>query len=344
MRLRLLSLLLGLAAGLPGRAALAQATAPSQGGEVNVVRVTATTIEVTFGLSGNGQGRVIGIALAAPGGLPVPLAATDDQSYTASTAYGQGSTIGKGYAAYNGSGHSATITGLQPNTYYYFTDAEYNTDGASITYNTHGSSMSTATRNAPPPPLAPAPLPVELIAFTGTVDAYSTALLHWSTATERNSAYFALQRSADGTSFTEAGRIAAAGTSTQALVYQWADPQRLGQRTYYRLQQVDRDGVLHYSNVVLLAPQPRVAQRMEVYPNPSAGQPVQLLLQGFEGENFTLRLSDALGRPILAQALTPADTQYLAPLPLPRDLPPGTYFLTLAGSGSHLQKRIVVSN
>ncbi len=324
MHSRFFSLLLCLAAGLPFRAALAQATAPSQGGEVNIVRATATTMELTFGTSGTGQGRLVAIA-ASDGGMPVPLAATNDTFYNADATYGQGAAVGAGYVVYNGTGYSA--------------DAEYNTDGSSIAYNTYGISISTATRSAPP-----APLPVELTTFAGTVDARGTALLHWATATERNSAYFALERSADGTAFAEADRVAAAGTSSQPKAYQWPDPQRLAQPTYYRLRQADRDGAVHYSAVVALAPTPRVARQLEVYPNPSAGRDVQLLLRGFDGEMLTLRLTDALGRPVLAQRLAPAEAQYLAPLALPRGLAPGTYLLSLSGSGSPIQKRIIVSD
>lgn len=340
MRLRLLSLLLGLAAGLPGRAARAQVAAPSQGGEVNLVRSTATTMELSFGTTGTGTGRIIAIA-ATVGGVLVPLVASNDQFYTAAAAYGQGAALGNGYVIYNGSGHSVVVTGLQPSTYYYVTDAEYNTDGSSIAYNTYGNSMGTTTRAAPP---VPAPLPVELTAFTGVVDAHNLASLRWTTASERNTAYFALERSADGKAFAEADRVAAAGTSSQPLAYQWPDPQRLFRPTYYRLRQADRDGTVHYSGVVTLAPAPPAAQRIELYPNPSAGRPVQLLLQGFEGASLALSLSDALGRPVLAQALTLNDARYLAPLSLLQGLPLGTYFLTITGSSSPIQRRIVVSD
>ncbi|MFC7670367.1 hypothetical protein ACFQT0_25615 [Hymenobacter humi] len=156
---------------------------------------------------------------------------------------------------------------------------------------------------------------MELISFTGSVDGRGMAMLRWSTATERNTAYFALERSADNSTFTEVGRVAAAGTSTQPLTYQWPDPQRLVARMYYRLRQADRDGVVHYSSVVALAPAPRLARQAEVYPVPSAGQPIQLLLESYDEEAVTLRLSDALGRVLLTTSLAPSDAHYLAPLP-----------------------------
>lgn len=337
MHLRFLVFLLCLGASSFG-AARAQVVAPSQGGEVSVVRVSATTMQLEFGTSGTGQGRVVAMAATA-GGMPVPLVAADGRFYAANAAYGQGAALATGFVVYSGTGHAATVTGLQPGTYYYITNAEYNTDNASITYNTRGSSMSTATAAAPP-----APLPVELTAFTGTVDARGMAVLRWATATERNTNYFALERSPDGTAFTEADRVPAAGSSAQPLAYRWPDPQRLTQPTYYRLRQADRDGAVQYSPVVTLAPLPALARQVEVYPIPSAGQPVQLLLQSYDNEHLNLNIVDVLGRPVLNQFLTPTDAHYLAPLPLPAGLAPGTYVLTLAGSGRPVQKRIVVSN
>jgi hypothetical protein len=345
MRLRFLLLLLGLAASLSGHTAWAQVVAPSKGSSVRAVRVTATTIEISFGNTGTGQGRVVAVA-ESPSGRPMATGVVNGQFYQANTVFGQGTPTGSGYVIYNGTGHSATVTGLKPSTSYYFTNAEYNSDGTTIVYNTSGNGMLTSTRSGPASPtiIAPTPLPVELTSFSGTIDTHDIATLQWTTATERNTAYFALERSNNGVDFAEAGRVAAANASVKPLAYRWLDPQRLVVPTYFRLRQADTDGAVTYSSVVALAPASKHAQRIEVYPNPSAGRAVQLLLQGYEGEALTLRLTDALGRSVLAQSLTPLDAQYLSPLALPQGLVSGTYVLTLAGKVNTVQKRIVVSD
>jgi hypothetical protein len=330
--------LVGLLVGLSSQLALAQVSAPSQGGSVNIVQATATTMTLTFGISGSGQGRVVAMAVA-PGGRPTQLTIAEGKFYNASTTFGEGAVIGKGYAVYNGSDNSATITGLQPGTYYYIVNAEYNTDGDTIAYNTSGNSISTSTRPAPV-----TPLPVELTSFTGSVDEHNLATLRWATASERNTAYFALERSADGNTFAEADRVATSGNSSKALAYQWTDPQPLARATYYRLRQVDLDGTAYYSSVITLAPTTALSRQVEVYPNPSNGQTVQLRLQGYSGETLTLLLTDALGRTLSTQALKPTEVQFLIPLALPQGLTPGTYTLTLSGGGQPMQKRLVVSN
>jgi hypothetical protein len=331
--------LVGLFAGLLGQQAAAQVSAPTKGGGVSVTRITATTMDLKFGTTGTGQGRVVALA-ATKGGMPVPLTPVDGESYTAASTYGQGAKLGQGYVVYNGSEHTATVTGLQPNTYYYITNAEYNADSATIAYNTRGTSMSIATRSIV---ASTAPLPVELTSFTGNVDARNLAVLRWTTASEHNTSYFALERSADGTSFTEVGRVTATGNSIQALGYQWADPQAVAHTTYYRLRQVDHDGTLVYSSVVALSPVSDASRSVEVYPNPSAGQEVKILMRGFDNEAITLHLIDALGRQVVTHHFTATDGHYLTPLSLPQGLPAGTYILSLAGNSSSTQKRIVLS-
>ncbi|MFC7670366.1 hypothetical protein ACFQT0_25610 [Hymenobacter humi] len=148
---RIFIILLFLAARLFSNTAQAQVAAPSQGGTVSIVRVTASTMDLEFGASGTGQGRVVAMAPTV-GGMPVPLVAADGRFYTGNAAFGQGTALGAGHVVYSGTGHSATVTGLQPNTYYYITNAEYNASGASIAYNTRGTSIAMATRSAPPRP------------------------------------------------------------------------------------------------------------------------------------------------------------------------------------------------
>jgi hypothetical protein len=341
--IRLSLWLVGLLVGLSSQLAQAQIEAPSQGGEVSVNYVTSTSMELSFGTTGNGQGRILAIAESRLG-QPVPLSAVNGQVYTADSVYGKGSALNSGYVIYNGTKNCVTVTGLKPNTYYYFSNAEYNTDGSTIAYNSDGISMSTSTYKASDALIAtPTPLPVGLTTFSGTIDAYNIATLHWTTASERNSAYFAIERSLDGTLFTEAGRIAAAVNSNHTLNYQWPDPQRLQQLTYYRLRQVDIDGTVHYSSIATLSPTQTVARALEVYPNPSAGQAVQLVLKGYNGEALKLHISDALGRVIATQNLLPTSAQYSEKLTLPQELTAGTYLLTVTGSGSTSQKRIVIS-
>lgn len=75
-------------------------------------------------------------------------------------------------------------------------------------------------------------------------------LLSWQTATEVNTAYFNIQRSADGRTFTNIGKVYAAGNTTTASAYSYYDvDEQQGKQMFYRLQVVDKDGKISYSNI-----------------------------------------------------------------------------------------------
>ena len=117
------------------------------------------------------------------------------------------------------------------------------------------------------------PLPVELARFGGTWTG-TAAELNWATASEQNSRYFVVERSASGDgSYQPVGRVAAAGTSSSGRAYQFRDAEAgaLGVAVlYYRLRQVDADGRETFSPVVSVAVGARAgAAKLDVYPNPA---------------------------------------------------------------------------
>ncbi|MCI1186355.1 T9SS type A sorting domain-containing protein [Hymenobacter sp. DH14] len=121
------------------------------------------------------------------------------------------------------------------------------------------------------------PLPVELTAFTARRVSAAVACA-WTTASERNSHDFAVERSRDGEIFETLGTVAAAGTSSSATVYGFRDQQPLPGRAYYRLRQTDVDGAVAYSPLVLVAGAEVAAPT--VVPNPGTGAFALLLPEG----------------------------------------------------------------
>ena len=187
------------------------------------------------------------------------------------------------------------------------------------------------------------PLPVALVRFRATLQNAQEAVLRWTTATERNSAYFAVERSRDGQTFAEAGRVAAAGASTQARTYEWRDPAPLTGRTYYRLRQVDTDQRTAFSPVETLTPGAREAAQAHVYPNPSVGRTVtRLALRGLAQEPVTVQVVDAVGRVVATQQVVPSAYQVDVPLSLPATLPGGIYAVSVRSSARVWTSRLLV--
>ena len=155
------------------------------------------------------------------------------------------------------------------------------------------------------------PLPVELVAFTA--QAVSSAVhLAWATASERNSAYFVIERSADGTTWQALSWLTAASYSTQPHSYSYDDVTALPNgQLYYRLRQVDLDGTQTYSPVRSVSR--NTTATLALYPNPAVG--VATLIGSMPAA--IIQVLDPLGRQV---ATTVADERGTTVLTLPRGL------------------------
>ena len=168
------------------------------------------------------------------------------------------------------------------------------------------------------------PLPVELTSFTAEAEGPAAVRLAWATASERSSAYFAVERSRDGATFGSVGQVPAAGTCAAAHRYGLTDAALPAgaTRLYYRLRQVDQDGSFRYSPVraVGLAGE---AAGLALFPNPARAAAT---LTGAPA-GTTVRVLDALGR---AVATATADATGTAALTLPAGLASGVYAVRTA--------------
>ncbi len=95
-------------------------------------------------------------------------------------------------------------------------------------------------------------LPVELTQINATADAQKEYVdVHWETATELQSAYFAIERqSKTSHQFEEIGRVKGAGNSAKTLAYDFIDEKPVYGISYYRLRLADIDGKTNYSKTV----------------------------------------------------------------------------------------------
>lgn len=110
-------------------------------------------------------------------------------------------------------------------------------------------------------------LPVTLVAFSGTYQAGKGNILSWSTAAEKNNAFFAIERSTDAQLFETIGKVAGMGTTTARNAYVFTDASPAAGTCYYRLRQVDADGTYRYSRTIAVR-SAAAAPGLRLYPNP----------------------------------------------------------------------------
>jgi hypothetical protein len=147
------------------------------------------------------------------------------------------------------------------------------------------------------PLLTTEPLPVTLSQFNA-VKKDRAILLNWQTETEVNTAYFNVQRSKDGRTFTIIGQVNAAGNSTSPSVYSYNDTDELsGKEIFYRLQIIDKDGKTSYSNIRRVNPGSGFSFR--ILPNP-ASRNITIKGEGI----VTLKIVSLNGQEMLKQQLS----------------------------------------
>jgi hypothetical protein len=136
-------------------------------------------------------------------------------------------------------------------------------------------------------------LPVEFLSFEGKPNQRKVDLT-WTTASERNSDYFEVQRSVDGENYEALGQVQAMGNSQNTTAYSFVDEAPYSGINYYRLKQVDMSGeAMETERISVLFR--RVGMPIELYPNPAKESISVSFETAFEGA-AQWRILDMSGR------------------------------------------------
>lgn len=170
-------------------------------------------------------------------------------------------------------------------------------------------------------------LPVDLIDFRGAlIDEFIQ--LTWKTASEINSETFIVERSSDGVSFEEIGRVDAAGNSSVERAYQFIDNQPLEGNNYYRLKQVDFDGAFEYHKIIVINTVTQASlTRVNVFPNP-ADDIVRFNVSSEESKVYRVEILDKSGRLVKVETVNSSEGQQTITVDI-STLAPGNYALNL---------------
>lgn len=177
-------------------------------------------------------------------------------------------------------------------------------------------------------------LPVEMEAFTGRCIGQQV-VLNWSTATEKNNAYFTVERSVKGLDWQMVGKVNGKGNSSARQSYTFTDQLPGAEASFYRLKQTDFNAVYQYGDVVGVekcgdAATPTVG----IYPNPSNGNFI-LSFSGHPDEVNSTVVFNAQG-----QQLSTA-TGFQSTLDL-SDRAPGVYFVQVELESEAINLKMVV--
>jgi hypothetical protein len=146
--------------------------------------------------------------------------------------------------------------------------------------------------------------PVEFVSFEAEIIGQEVQL-SWSTATEVNNDFFAIERSGDGQIFDQIGREAGAGNSQQIQSYAFTDAEPLPRHAYYRLKQVDYDGTYAFSTVQEVLMSAELEVPIVVFPNPvAAGEIISIQLESQREAEVEAVVTNLAGQVVAQQTFS----------------------------------------
>jgi hypothetical protein len=190
------------------------------------------------------------------------------------------------------------------------------------------------------------PLPIVLLHFDAAVNNENQVDIEWLTATETNNDYFRIERTRDGVSFETVAIVDGAGNSTQSLHYTTTDAHPYNGVSYYRLTQVDFNGMQSYSEIVAVTLTSTEVSTTEfsfsIYPNPGNGQDIHLAMNVVKGQELAVSVIDAFGKECFYELVTAAEDGAIA-YTLPQlKLTPGIYFISVMAQKERYNQKLIV--
>lgn len=183
------------------------------------------------------------------------------------------------------------------------------------------------------------PLPVELLSFDAVYNS-GKVNVYWTTATEKNNDYFAIERSKDGITFETFAIIKAAGNSNMMMYYSETDYNPLSDISYYRLKQTDKDGKYSYSQTVAVNYRLK-NDDINIYPNPADGF-ANIDLSALKGKEVLVVVRDMLGREFFSKIMIINENNKLILVGSESKLVSGTYFITASSDNRLYSRKLIV--
>lgn len=136
------------------------------------------------------------------------------------------------------------------------------------------------------------PLPVELSSFDAK-QVGKAVLLSWQTQSESYNDYFLVEHSTNLGDFQTIGKVPGNGSSSAIHDYALRHEEPAKGWNYYRLQQRDWSGEIHYSKIAgVLIPE----ENTTIFPNPAADE---LTIEGADAAFSQVKIIDVMGRVVL---------------------------------------------
>jgi len=163
------------------------------------------------------------------------------------------------------------------------------------------------------------------------INAYAIQL-DWTISSEQNTDHIIIERSIDGRTFSETGRLPATSNASSPISYSYTDNNPQSPINYYRLAIVEKNGTTTYSDIRKVKFDNN-NDLVKVYPVPVAAGQLTVnasALQAGMGR-LTIHLINDLGQPVLSQMIQAGTSKIFSTSGIAK----GTYMLKLTGSNGY---------
>jgi hypothetical protein len=186
-------------------------------------------------------------------------------------------------------------------------------------------------------------LPISLIDFTAS-PSKNSVLLSWSTAMELNNDYFTLEKSNDGSKFTEFAKVDGAGNSVSTKNYKYTDNNVSEGIVYYRLNQTDFDGTTVINKVVTINLGNVYFQNAisveSIFPSPFNDN-FSVLYTSTSKSAVDISLTDMNGKVMHHETMMSEKGNNRYNYSGNEKLPEGIYFINIKADGKTITKKII---
>ncbi len=185
-------------------------------------------------------------------------------------------------------------------------------------------------------------LPVKLKSFDANLRPDNKVDLKWITSSEINVSHFVVEKSTDGTYFSDAGIVFAYGSSSEDKTYTFTDNLANTQDAiiYYRLRSVDVDQRSQFSGTRIIKINKKSENYVTIltYPNPANSELHITVPPNWQGKRIVYELFNASGQ--AAKRRENANSSQTETLNI-SNLAPGFYLVRVSCLGEIAQQKII---
>ena len=165
------------------------------------------------------------------------------------------------------------------------------------------------------------------VTFT-KVNAYTkdkAVAVEWNVENETNISYYEVQKSANGTTFANAGTVNATGAS----MYTFTDETPVNGINYYRIKSVGNAGDIRYTRIVNVTLSVANNSSVNIYPNPLTGPSFMLKLTNMAAGTYTIQVTGTNGAMLYSKKISHGGGTASQKVTMSHSLAGGIYYLTL---------------